>query len=118
MATKGIKRDQKDLQGFKRDQKGLYDPVCLQMLVFDSAGGSMFPSWFQWSGVFLAMTWEVDEGVQDWMHSTGDTIQVSLPALHDPSTKQKDTLWFSVSSAKKEDKEKKEKWRTNDGQVG
>lgn len=52
---------------------------------------------------------KVDEGVQDWMHSTGDTIQVSLPALHDPSTKQKDTLWFSVSSAKKEDKEKKEK---------
>lgn len=52
---------------------------------------------------------KVDEGVQDWMHSTGDTIQVSLPALHDPSRKQKDTLWFSVSSAKKEDKEKKEK---------
>ena len=55
------------------------------------------------------MLTEVDEGVQDWMHSTGDTIQVSLPALHDPSRKQKDTLWFSVSSAKKEDKEKKEK---------
>jgi len=54
------------------------------------------------------MLWgEVDEGVQEWMHSTGDTIEVSLPALHDPSHKQmKDTLWFPVSSAKNQSKEK------------
>jgi len=50
---------------------------------------------------------KVDEGVQEWMHSTGDTIEVSLPALHDPSHKQmKDTLWFPVSSAKNQSKEK------------
>lgn len=49
---------------------------------------------------------KVDEGVQEWMHSTGDTIEVSVPALHDPLHKHmKDTLWFPVSSAKKEEKE-------------
>lgn len=58
--------------------------------------------------LLLHMLWgEVDEGVQEWMHSTGDTIEVSLPALHDPSHKQmKDTLWFPVSSAKNQSKEK------------
>lgn len=58
--------------------------------------------------IMISLLWgEVDEGVQEWMHSTGDTIEVSLPALHDPSHKQmKDTLWFPVSSAKKEGKEK------------
>ena len=53
----------------------------------------------------VSLLWcEVDEGVQEWMHSTGDTIEVSVPALHDPIQKHmKDTLWFPVSSAKKEE---------------
>lgn len=47
---------------------------------------------------------KVDEAVQQWMRSTGDTIEISSEtALHDPSHKQhKDTLWFPVSSAEKE----------------
>eukprot|EP00913_Durusdinium_trenchii_P005324 g4969.t1 len=50
---------------------------------------------------------KVDEAVQQWMRSTGDTIEISSEtALHDPSHKQhKDTLWFPVSSAEKESRD-------------
>ncbi|CAJ1400402.1 unnamed protein product [Effrenium voratum] len=44
----------------------------------------------------------LDPGLQKWMQSTGDAIEVSMPGRRDPSRRQQDsTFWFPTS--KKED---------------
>ncbi|CAJ1352046.1 unnamed protein product [Effrenium voratum] len=44
---------------------------------------------------------QVDPALQEWLRSTGGTIQVAIPGpgRKDPGTKQDGTLWFPVSSA-------------------
>ena len=48
---------------------------------------------------------KLDEDLQDWMKSTGDTLEVDLSTpAHDPSRRQsKDTFWFPLAPPKTKD---------------
>jgi len=48
---------------------------------------------------------KLDEDLQDWMKSTGDTLEVDLSTLaNDPSRRQsKDTFWFPLAPPKTKD---------------
>mmetsp|Transcript_52052 Transcript_52052/g.97373 ORF Transcript_52052/g.97373 Transcript_52052/m.97373 type:complete len:483 (+) Transcript_52052:57-1505(+) len=49
---------------------------------------------------------EVDEGTRDWLLSTGNTVEVSMPAKQDPSMYHRDSFWFPISSSSKDTKDK------------